>query len=119
MMKLLGIGKAISSGKFRRSALIVLGAAALSGPCLASGNDVGASDASDVWENLAQAATTGTNDSALAKSRGMGGLVAVPDTLAVILWDEKNTCCGRPNATPAPQPQGGVNTVSFRVVIQK
>lgn len=118
MLKLCGNRKtqATHLEKLRRVAFAVLGAAFLSGPCLAEGND-GA--ASDVWENLAQAATTSTNDSTLAESRGMGGLVSAPDALAVILWDEKNSCCGRPNAAPAPQPQGGTHTVSFRVVIQK
>lgn len=99
------------------SLFVVLGAALLSGPCLAEEKNNAA--ASDAWAKLAQAATASADDSALAESRGMGGLVSAPDALAVILWDEKSTCCGRPNATSAPQPQGGTRTVSFRVVIEK
>ncbi|MBZ0142106.1 MAG: hypothetical protein K8F56_00895 [Rhodocyclaceae bacterium] len=120
MMKLHGKENGLTkhARKFRRAALVMLGAFALSlsGTSLAAENDAAAQD---VWENLAQAATTSTNDAALAGSRGMGGLASAPGVLAVILWDEKNTCCGKPNAAPAPQPQGGTHTVSFRVVIQK
>lgn len=102
-----------------RAALVATGLALMGGTCLAAGEAGDDAIAPDAWENLAQIASTGASDSALAGSRGMGSVANSPDALAVIMWDEKNTCCVKPGVAPAPGPEGNMNSVSFRVVIQR
>lgn len=101
---------------FLRHAVLSLASfVALSGSCLA---------AEEIYEdNQEPALQAGArlDDAALSAVRGMGATMAMPNSLAVILWDEKNMCCNRPGPTPSGYAGegAGTHTVAFRVVIQR
>ena len=101
---------------FLRHAVLALASfVALSGSCLA---------AEEIYEdNQEPALQAGArlDDAALGAVRGMGATMAMPNSLAVILWDEKNMCCNRPGPTPSGYAGEGADThtVAFRLVIQQ
>lgn len=99
----------------RHAVLVLAGFIFLSGSCLA---------AEEIYEgNKEPALQAGArlDDAALSAVRGMGATMAMPNSLAVILWDEKNMCCNRPGPTPSGYAGegAGTHTVAFRVVIQR
>jgi hypothetical protein len=100
----------------RHAVLAMASVVALSGSCLA---------AEDIYvegkEPVALQAGERLDDAALGAVRGMGATMALPIDLAVILWDEKGTCCNRPGPTPAGHAGQGADTrtVAFRLVIQQ
>ena len=99
----------------RHAVLALAGFVFLSGSCLA---------AEEIYEgNKEPALQAGAklDDAALSSVRGMGATMALPNSLAVILWDEKNMCCNRPGPTPSGYAGEGadMHTVAFRLVIQQ
>ncbi len=99
----------------RHAVLSLASLVALSGPCLA--REVIYEDNN---ETVLQAGAR-LDDTALGAVRGMGATMVMPNSLAVILWDEKNMCCNRPGPTPSGYAGEGADThtVAFRVVIQR
>jgi hypothetical protein len=100
----------------RHAVLAMASVVTLSGSCLA---------AEDLYEEsrepVALQAGERLDDAALGAVRGMGATMALPIDLAVILWDEKGTCCNRPGPTPVGHASQGADThtVAFRLVIQQ
>lgn len=101
---------------FPRHAVLALASfVALSGSCLA---------ADEIYEDNKEPALQAgerLDDAALGAVRGMGGTSLSSNSLAVILWDEKNMCCNRPGPTPSGYAGEGADThtVAFRLVIQR
>lgn len=108
--------KARKAGFLRHAVFAIASVVALSGSCLAAEDPYEESK-----EPVALQAGERLDDAALGKVRGMGATMALPIDLAVILWDEKGTCCNRPG--PAPVGHAGLgadtHTVAFRLVIQQ
>lgn len=99
----------------RHAVLAMASVVALSGSCLA------AEDIYESKEPVALQAGERLDDAALGAVRGMGATMALPIDLAVILWDEKGTCCNRPGPAPVGHAGQGADTrtVAFRLVIQQ
>jgi hypothetical protein len=102
------------AGFLRHAVLAMASVVALNGSCLA---------AEDLYEESKEPLQAGErlDDAALGAVRGMGATMALPIDLAVILWDERGTCCNRPGPAPVGHAGQGadIHTVAFRLVIQQ